>query len=420
MDVMSNNTATPRQIDLLIIGGGAAGYFAAANASPPHNGSVLILEASSRPLGKVKVSGGGRCNVTHALFDPAEFVKRYPRGADELRGAFSRFQAKDTVRWFEERGVKLKKEDDGRMFPTTDSSSTIINCLEQATAKAGAEIVLGCKASTLDYIPGAFPFRINAIVHGEPRAYAARKLLLATGSASKGHEFAAAMGHRIEPCVPSLFTFEIDDPLLQDLPGVSANADLLLEIGKEKFRESGPILITHWGLSGPAIIRLSAWAARPLAAAAYNATLYVNWLGSENQQRVSDQLREEKERSLRRTLHKHPLFALPKRLWSKLLERSSIGEEMIWSEVSKRTIDSLAANLVRYPLAVSGKGIFKEEFVTCGGVSRREIDFRTMESKKTPGLYFAGEIIDIDGITGGFNFQSAWTTGWIAAQAASA
>lgn len=403
-------------IELLIIGGGAAGYFAAANASC--SGRVVILESSSRPLGKVKVSGGGRCNVTHSLFDPAEFIKRYPRGSAELRGAFSRFQASDTVRWFAQRGVALKREADGRMFPESDTSGTIIGCLERAAREAGVEILLNCKALSVEHRSEEFPFLVKVIQKDTPSVLVARRLLLATGSASKGHEIAAALGHSIEPCVPSLFTFEIRDPLLAELPGVSVNGAITLEVGGERFKESGPILITHWGLSGPAVIRLSAWAARPLAAASYSATLYVNWLGGDDQQSVAAKLRDEREQSLRKTVHKQPIFGLPKRLWTSLLQSAEIGPEKSWAELSKRALDALAAKLVRCPLAVSGKGIFKEEFVTCGGVSRREIDFRTMESKKVPGLYFAGEIIDIDGITGGFNFQSAWTTGWIAARAA--
>ena len=244
-------------------------------------------------------------------------------------------------------------------------------------------------------------------------------MLLATGSASKGYEFAASLGHHVEKCVPSLFTFEIRDPLLEGLSGISVmNAELRLDTGKEQFRESGPLLITHWGLSGPAVIRLSSWAARPLAEAGYCAELSINWLGTENLPRIIERLREERERSPRRTLYKNTMFGVPKRLWANLLDRSSIGENITWSEISKQAVEMLASNLVRCPLKISGKGIFKEEFVTCGGVSRREIDFRRMESKKIPGLHFAGEIIDIDGVTGGFNFQSAWTTAWIAARAA--
>lgn len=364
--------ARSKSKSILIAGAGPAGYFAALRAKELNpNLRVVIVESGDRPLRKVKISGGGRCNVTHACFDPAELVKRYPRGERELRGPFSRFQPRDTVEWFEARGVKLKAEPDGRMFPVTDSSQTIIDCLERERKKLGIELYLNTKLKSVARgVSSGFDCTLNS--NKEEVTESFDYLLLATGSVEQGFLLARSLGHTITPTAPSLFTFNVSDPLIEGLSGVSVkDVGLVLKVdGAKPFKERGPLLITHWGLSGPAVIRLSAWAARELAANEYRAELVVDWNPGNFEN-----------------------SALPRRLEVRLVE--------------------LKRDRRRTSFTISGKGVFKEEFVTCGGVSLKEIDFRRMESKLVPGLCFAGEILDIDGITGGYNFQSAWTSGWI-------
>lgn len=399
--------------DVAIVGGGAAGYFGAirvAEANPKLR--VALLEGTKRPLTKVKISGGGRCNVTHHEFNVRELVKNYPRGSKELQGAFSRFQPQDTVEWFRQRGVALKVEEDGRMFPVTDNSETIITCLRENLRKAGVHELLGEMTKELRRDGSDFLVALR----GE-KTLRVRKILLATGSMNTGHDMAAALGHTIERLVPSLFTFNIRDPLLTDLAGMSfAEAKLKLTFANcsEKFERFGPVLITHWGLSGPAVLKLSAFAAVPLFDSDYHAKLLINWLPEHTADSAMQAVLAFKEKNAKKIISKHSLLNLTSRFWERVVDLSGLGGEMRWADAPKKSLQALCQRIVATELKISGKGVFKEEFVTCGGVSRKEVDFKTMESKVCPGLYFAGEILDVDGITGGFNFQNAWTTSFIA------
>lgn len=391
-----------------VIGGGAAGYFAAihcAEARP--DAQVSVLEGTTRPLTKVRISGGGRCNVTHHCFDPELLVKNYPRGFRELRGPFSRFQPKDTVAWFARRGVELKSEVDGRMFPVTDDSETIISCLEKAAKGAGVEVRLGQIVKGIQHRDGKFFVQLRA---GEE---AFDRLLLATGSGPQGVAAARSLGHQLVDPVPSLFTFNIDDPRLKELPGISfPEVELTLEPGGsgQVFKQRGPLLITHWGLSGPAVLKLSAFAARELFLSRYKARLRINFLPGEAPATVSAKVFA--------TRQLPP--SLPKRFAQALIQHVGIEAKASWANLSGELLQRLASELSQGEYQVDGKGVFKDEFVTAGGVALKEVDFRTMESKRCPGLYFAGEILDVDGITGGFNFQNAWTTGYLAGQAMAA
>lgn len=390
---------------IVIIGGGAAGYFGAINSALRRpDVEHILLEATPRPLTKVKISGGGRCNVTHNQFDPRELCKAYPRGHKELLGVFSRFQPRDTIAWFAERGVDLKAEADGRMFPTTNRSDTIIACLDNELQRAG--VVLRKPAMVRSVTKTSTGFAIG--LQGNPEPLAADAILLATGSSPLGHRIAGQLGHTITPLAPSLFTFEVSDPLLANQMGqVSPAAHLLLNVGGARFKQNGPMLITHWGLSGPAVLKLSAFAARELFASNYQAALHVNWTGLAAVD--VDAVLRAQERGYVAT---SPLFHLSKKLWQALT--SAFPQR--WNELSANARKDLVTVLTDTIFTVTGKGVFKEEFVTCGGIDRKEVDFRTMQSKICPGLFFAGEILDIDGITGGFNFQNAWSTAFIAAQ----
>jgi len=395
-----------------IIGGGAAGIFGAiAAATANHSAEVVVFEATDRPLDKVRISGGGRCNVTHHCFDPAELVGNYPRGHKELRGPFSRFQPRDTVAWFKAHGVELKVEPDGRMFPITDSSRTIIRCLLDTAAAVGADLRLnaGVKAVTRD----SDGFSIEP--HGG-RTERFDRVLLATGSSPQGYRFAEALGHAIVPCVPSLFTFKVDDPRLAELAGVAfERIDLtLLGEGRQKLHQSGPMLITHWGLSGPAVLKLSAWGARLLHEHRYRATLKVNFLPDLTAAQIEGELKNCRSRHPKRHAVGECPFPLPKRYWTRIVQTAGATDETTWANLTKEALAGIITELSDASFAIGGKGIFKEEFVTCGGVSLKEVDFKTMQSRRCAGLYFAGELLDIDGVTGGFNFQNAWTTSWIA------
>lgn len=396
-----------------VIGGGAAGYFAAIACAQQNSGfDIAILEASKQPLQKVRISGGGRCNVTAACFDPAQLVEAYPRGGKELRGPFSRFQPRDTMAWFEQHEVPLKTEADGRVFPQSDQSASIVDCLESAAAEAGARVVQSANVNAISVNPhGEFEIGCR-----DGQREVGDRVLVATGSAPSGYELARMCGHTIVPCVPSLFSFKIHDDLLSGLSGISfADVVLRLEIGGKKVaQERGPVLITHWGLSGPAAIRLSAWGARALHDAGYRADLQINWLGEMKGREVDAVLRQRREQAGRKVIVRDVPFGLPKRFWTQLARLAGVTDEMTWANLTHDARERIGAALTEGRLEVIGRGEFKEEFVTCGGVALREVDFRTMESRVQPGLYFAGEILDIDGITGGYNFQSAWTTGWIA------
>ena len=403
-------------LEVIVIGGGAAGFFGAiacAEANP--NVRVTLIEAGRKPLAKVRISGGGRCNVTHHCFDPARLVENYPRGGRALRGAFTRFQPQDTVRWYEQRGVKLKTEADGRMFPVTDNSETIINCLMRSANKAGVNLRTGVGVKTVKHFNKEDKSYFQ--VELKDRVLQCDRLLIATGSNPLGYRWAKNLGHKIVSSVPSLFTFNIKDPRLQGLAGVSvSNAQVRLGTGKNKLEQNGALLITHWGVSGPAILKLSAWGARSLHELKYSSSLQINWLPEYNLESLKQDFVTAKETNPKKKIVNYCPVKLPKRLWQSLVNYVGITDK-VWSQISKKELNKLVAEIVQGQYDIKGKGVFKDEFVTCGGVSLKEVDFKTMESKKCPGLYFAGEVLDIDGVTGGFNFQSAWTTSWLAGQA---
>lgn len=404
-------------LEIVVIGGGAAGFFGAiacAEANPQAH--VILIEASRKPLAKVLISGGGRCNVTHACFSATELVQNYPRGNKALRGAFTRFQPRDTIAWFANHGVNLKTEADGRMFPITDSSETIVECLIRATFAAKVELSIGTPVTAVKRENQGFEITLKS---GEKKK--CDKLLLATGSSLLGHKIAQELGHQIENPVPSLFTFNIADPQLRALSGISVNpVNLrLLVADKTLLQQIGPLLITHWGVSGPAVLKLSAWGARILHENRYQSQLMINWLPNLRQEEVRQKLLSVKQEWGKKAIALHRGVDLPHRLWQYLITRTHINTEDRWADMSKQTLNRLVQEITQGEYLISGKGVFKEEFVTCGGVNLKEVNFKTMESKLVPGLYFAGEILDIDGITGGFNFQSAWTTAYLAGQAMS-
>ena len=403
---------------VIVIGGGAAGFFGAiacAEANP--NLNVTLIEAGRKPLAKVRISGGGRCNVTHHCFDPARLVENYPRGGKALRGAFTRFQPQDTVAWYQKRGVKLKTEADGRMFPVTDNSQTIIDCLMQAAIDAEVDLRTGEGVKSVKHLDRNNQSYFQVELKNE-RILQCDRLLIATGSNPLGYRWAKNLGHKIESSVPSLFTFNIKDPRLKDLAGISvSNVRVRLGTGKNKLEQNGALLITHWGVSGPAILKLSAWGARSLHELKYASNLQINWLPEYNEETLKQDLLKVKETHPKKKIVNYCPVKLPKRLWQSLINYAAIKLDKVWSEISKKELNKLVAEIVRGQYQIKGKGVFKDEFVTCGGVSLKEVDFKTMESKKCPGLYFAGEVLDIDGVTGGFNFQSAWTTSWLAGKA---
>ena len=406
-------------VRVAVIGGGAAGFFcalAAATRSP--SAEVVILEATRHPLQKVRISGGGRCNVTHHCFDPRELVKGYPRGAKELLGPFTRFGPRETVQWFESRGVRLKAEADGRMFPVTDRSETVVDCLVEAARSSGVRLRLGANVRTVRRTTASAPEFEIELTDGSRERF--DRLMLATGGSPTGYRLAASLGHSIIPCVPSLFTFNVVDPRLEGLSGISFNdvALTLAPTGAKELTQTGPLLITHWGLSGPAVLKLSAWGARPLSDCAYRAALTVDFLPNHGGTRVHEELAAWKSDHARKRVVTANPFSLPGRYWSRAVLHAGTAEDAVWSNLSNASLAALAAELTAARFSISGKGIFKEEFVTCGGVKLSEVDFKTMESKVVPGLYLGGEVLDIDGITGGYNFQSAWTTGWTAGAAA--
>jgi predicted Rossmann fold flavoprotein len=404
-----------QDLQIGVVGGGAAGFFAAIVCATSHpHARVTLLEASHQPLSKVRISGGGRCNVTHACFEPAALIHHYPRGGSALRGAFTRFQPHDTVAWFAQHGVVLKTEADGRMFPVTDDSKTVVNCLLNAAAAAGVWVKTAATVSTVNRRAAGFELQLRS---GE--TVVVDRLLLATGSNSQGYRLAQMLGHTIEPAVPSLFTFNIADPDLHSLAGVSVPlAQVKLLVPDEKpLEQTGPLLITHWGMSGPAILKLSAWGARLLHTSRYHATLQINWLPQHHPDQIRHILLRAKADQGKRSVVTQSPVELSRRLWQYVSHRAGIGAGDRWADLSKKALNHLLQELTQGRYVVQGKGAFKDEFVTCGGVRLKEVDFRTMQSRCCDHLYLAGEILDIDGVTGGFNFQSAWTTGWIAGQA---
>ena len=398
----------------VVIGGGAAGYFAAITAAETDPSlQVILLEAGSQVLRKVKISGGGRCNLTHHCFHPKELSTKYPRGARELRGAFHHWQPRDTIDWFEQKGVKTKVEEDGRMFPVTDNSQTVINCLRSEARKHAVSERLNSRVTVLRPIDGQWEIEINS-----KECLIADKVCLALGSLKQSglEEILKKLGHTISPLLPSLFAFNLPSHPLKDLAGVAVQHASVRTLPKSVV-QVGPILITHRGLSGPAILRASAWDARELAEVNYQFTTEINWLGKTKPIEVQNSLQEFRKERASKKLKNNPFEELPKRLWLHLVQSCGIDGETTWAHLSKQSMIKLLQQLTAYQVEVSGKTMNKEEFVTCGGVSLKEVDFRTMESKLVPGLHFAGECLDLDGITGGFNFQAAWTTGYLAGMA---
>jgi len=417
-------------LEVVVIGGGAAGFFGAIHAAQAPHTRVTLLEAGRQPLAKVRVSGGGRCNVTHHCFEPSHLVQNYPRGGKALRGAFSRFQPLDVVRWFNAEGVKLKTEADGRMFPVTDDSETIVEALMFAAKKAGVLLrnnVLVHKIERLeDRSEGQNCDRKFEVILKNGENLMCDRLLLATGSSPSGYAIAKSLGHELEPPVPSLFTFNIKDSQLHAMAGVSVNPAIVKLVianshpDKKKSRnsleQSGALLITHWGLSGPAVLKLSAWAARELYDCNYQAKLAVNWLPSLKPEVVKQILLTAKTDQPKKFISNYCPVEVSSRLWAYLLDKAEVEPDKRWADISNKAIQQIVNVLTASEYAIAGKGAFKEEFVTCGGIRLPDVNFQTMESKLCQGLYFAGEILDIDGVTGGFNFQNAWTTAWIAAQ----
>jgi hypothetical protein len=402
-----------------VVGGGAAGFFCAVNAARMHPGlKVVLLEKTSKLLSKVKVSGGGRCNVTHALFDIGEMSRRYPRGQNFVKRSFHNFFTTDTIEWFRTRGVKLKAEEDGRMFPVTDSSQTIIDCLMNEANMYGVEIRMNAEVRQVKVENAKF---IVSIGSQQPTAnsqqLSADFICIACGGYPKASMFQwlLDLGHAIAEPVPSLFTFNLPKHPITALMGVSVDR-ARVKIGGSKLVEEGPVLITHWGLSGPAVLRLSAWGARELETRGYRFRAQVNWLPEFNEQTLKSKLQEFRGSASSKKITGLNFGGLPNRLWLLLLQESGIGEEMRFAELPARQENALIKNIVDYTVEVSGKTTYKEEFVTAGGINLAEVDAHTMMSKKHPNLFFAGEILDVDGITGGFNFQHAWTSGWIAAK----
>lgn len=397
--------------NVCVIGGGAAGFFFALNCAEKNPGyRITILERSDKLLEKVRISGGGRCNLTNACFDPALLVKNYPRGNRELLGAFHRFMPADTISWFEDRAVPLKTEPDGRMFPESDEAESVASCLLQGARERGIRICTKQEVDRLNYSSGYWQ-----ISTADGQDYTADIVFVATGSALRMWDMLKRLGYRIAPPVPSLFTFTIKDPRLKGLQGISVeNANI--GISGTKLIQSGPLLITHWGLSGPAVLKLSAWGARLLHGRKYKFEINVNWVGGKTPAEIESRLKSRKVEAARKQLISNPEEGIPARLWESLCQHAGIPETMKWADLPAKTLEKLALLLSNSIFQVEGKSTFKEEFVTCGGVELDQVDFRTFQSRLHPGLYFGGEVLDIDAVTGGFNFQAAWTSAWVAAQ----
>jgi len=402
---------------LIVVGGGAAGFFCAVNAARINPSlEVVIIEKSSKLLSKVKVSGGGRCNVTHACFSMADMIKKYPRGSTFLKKAFHCFFTTDTIRWFAERGVELKTEPDGRMFPVTNSSQTIIDCLMGEVNRYGVEILMNKEVVEISKVNEQW-----SIFFKTGGNLTADYICIASGGYPKSLQFEwlQKIGHTIAEPLPSLFTFNMPGNAITSLMGISVDRVQVKIIGS-KLLEEGPLLITHWGMSGPAILKLSAWGARELAAKNWNFGIIVNWLPAYNEQTLKEKFQQVRfEIAAQKISNRNP-FALPSRLWEYFLQQSGLNEHIRWADLPAKEQNKLIKNLCAQEFAVTGKTTFKEEFVTSGGITLEEVDYNTMQSKIAPDLYFAGEVLNVDGVTGGFNFQNAWTTGWIAAKAIAA
>jgi predicted Rossmann fold flavoprotein len=398
-----------KENNIVVIGGGAAGFFAAITAAENKPGNnVIILEKGISVLSKVKVSGGGRCNITNSCSEPWELIKYYPRGGKELLSPFYKFNSTDTVEWFHNHGVKLKTEPDGRLFPKTDDSQTIVDCLVKSADKKGIKIITQA---------GVTGIKINTgkgwIITSSGKEFRANSVIICSGSSNYVWNIINSLGHKINLPVPSLFTFNIKDRRIEGIPGISV-PEVEVKIEGSKLKVTGPLLITHWGMSGPVILKLSAWGARELYSKNYNFNILINWLPGLNMEYIKQKLNQIKKNNLASNIYSISPFGLPIRLWHKLLEFADINKDIKWNNLSGLLLNNLAMQLSESKFTVNGKSTFKEEFVTCGGVNLNEVDFKTMESKLHKGLFFAGEVLDIDAVTGGFNFQAAWTTGWIA------
>ena len=402
-----------------VIGGGAAGFFGAITCAQTNpKAKVLLLEKSGKLLSKVRVSGGGRCNVTHHCFVPSLLSQHYPRGARQLKEAFKMFGAQETVDWFSRRGVQLKTEADGRMFPVSDNSETIIECLLQEAKRAGVEIRTGTGVERIEtkQTEAGSPLFTLQLSSGEN--IKAHKVLICTGGnpKSQGYDWLRELGHQIQEPVPSLFTFNVPSSPLKELQGVSVPKAKVRVAGK-KLEYEGPLLITHWGYSGPAVLKLSAWGARIFHEQQYNFTALINWIPDYTEESLREHLQAYRQSHPKKVVSTNPLFGLPQRLWKTLTSIAEVPADIRWAELPGKNTNKLVEALLRVPVEVKGKTTFKEEFVTCGGVDLASVNMKTMESRVQPGVYFAGEVLDIDGITGGFNFQAAWTTGFLAGKA---
>ncbi len=397
------------QSDIIVVGGGAAGFFAAINIAVKHpNLKVVILERGKEVLTKVKVSGGGRCNVTHAEFIPSELVLNYPRGEKELLGPFHQFMTGDTIEWFKKRGIELKIEEDGRMFPVSDSSQTIIDCFLNETKRLGIQVLKNHSVKTISNQDHQWKISTN---QGD---FIADKIVVATGSNPKIWKLLEALGHSIVQAVPSLFTFNIEDVRINEIPGVVAQDVYVEVIGTDLWSE-GPLLITHWGLSAPSILKLSAFGALQLAKMDYKFEIQINFIKL-NFDDCLNILKETKQDLSKKRVFNAAQFNLPKRLWRKLVLASDMDAESRWADINRDQLVKLTEQLTKAVFKVNGKSTFKEEFVTAGGINLKEVDFKNFESRLHKNLYFAGEVLNIDAVTGGFNFQNAWTGAYIVAQ----
>lgn len=397
-----------------VVGGGAAGFFAAITcAEVSRERAVVLLEKGPQYLSKVRISGGGRCNVTHACFDARELSRHYPRGGNALVGPFGRMQPRDTIKWFEKRGVRLKAEPDGRMFPVTDDSRTIVQCLLRSAEAAGVELQNNCAVESVSRSPSGFQLHLTG-----GRSLACDRLMLATGGcrSGSGGQLATALGHSLVPPVPSLFAFLVAEPWLPSVAGVSL-PQVEAWVPTMRLRQTGPMVITHEGLSGPAILKLSAWGARLMHEANYQFAVRINWLPDLNEQQIIRWVNERRQSQPARLIVNTPIQPIPARLWEQLVTTAGVSRGTRWAELSRSAQHILSQKLLGTSFAVVGKSLNKEEFVTCGGVPLNEVNFKTMESRVCPNLFLGGELLDIDAVTGGFNFQAAWTTGWIAGMA---
>ena len=392
---------------VIIIGGGASGFFTAANIDTKLY-DVTILEQNSDVLQKVKISGGGRCNVSHACFDPRELVQFYPRGNKELLSVFTKFQPEDTMNWYEEHGVVLKIEDDNRIFPESNSSQSIIDCLVNECRKNNVKILT--KQTVTEILPQENGYKI----HTTDQNYFADYVVFSTGSSPKAFKLLEKLGHQIIAPVPSLFTFNIKNEILKDLMGTSFQY-VDIEIPKLNLEESGSLLITHWGLSGPAILKLSAWGARELAALKYQFEIIVNFIGTASEHAL-EIFKNFKEKEPKKSIGQAKIFDITNRFWQRILFVSGIDTAKQLANINNKEMQKIIENLCCCRMNVTGKSTFKEEFVTAGGVDLKEMDFKTMKSKKLPNFYISGEVLNIDAVTGGFNFQACWSEGWLIAQ----